>query len=87
MEVYGRLSSDAFDAEAFFKSIGEFVGVFAGAFAIGSLFGIVTAFVSFGCSDWVVVRVVMVVTSDQWDGGRCGDDGDDEDDGGGGDDG
>ena len=47
VEVYGQLSSDSFNVEALFQSIGKFVGVFAGAFAIGSLFGIATAFVSF----------------------------------------
>ena len=51
VEVYGQLSSDSFNVEALFQSIGKFAGVFAGAFAIGSLFGIATAFVSF----WVLL--------------------------------
>ena len=47
MAVYGELTAtDSFNTEALFKSAGEFIGVFAGAFAIGGLFGISTAFVS-----------------------------------------
>ena len=49
MEEYGRMSTDGFSVEAFFKSIGKFVGVFGGAFCIGTMMGVVTAFVSF-CS-------------------------------------
>ncbi|KAK7483865.1 hypothetical protein BaRGS_00024882 [Batillaria attramentaria] len=41
--VYGELSSDSFNAQALFQSFGKFVGVFAGAFAIGGLFGLMTA--------------------------------------------
>ncbi|GCC36336.1 hypothetical protein chiPu_0014830 [Chiloscyllium punctatum] len=34
---------DTFDAAAFFKSVGNFVWIFAGSFAMGSAYGIVTA--------------------------------------------
>ena len=47
VETYGQLSSDEFSFEAFLQSLGKFVGVFAGAFAIGGFMGILTAFVSF----------------------------------------
>ena len=46
VEVYGQLSEDSFNAQALFQSIGKFLGVFAGAFAIGTLFGVATAIVS-----------------------------------------
>ncbi|KAJ8310311.1 hypothetical protein KUTeg_012176, partial [Tegillarca granosa] len=47
VEKYGQLSQGGFSAEAFFKSLGNFVGIFAGAFAIGSLLGCITALISF----------------------------------------
>ncbi|XP_060690507.1 sodium/hydrogen exchanger 9-like [Hemiscyllium ocellatum] len=34
---------DTFDAAAFFKSVGNFVWIFAGSFAMGSAYGVVTA--------------------------------------------
>ncbi|XP_070174043.1 sodium/hydrogen exchanger 9-like isoform X3 [Littorina saxatilis] len=46
VEVYGELSSDSFNTEALFQSVGKFLGVFTGAFAIGSLFGLSTAFLT-----------------------------------------
>ncbi|XP_076453860.1 sodium/hydrogen exchanger 9-like [Babylonia areolata] len=46
VEVYGELSTDSFNVEALFQSFGRFVGVFAGAFAIGGLFGAATAFLT-----------------------------------------
>ncbi|XP_059507207.1 sodium/hydrogen exchanger 9-like isoform X2 [Stegostoma tigrinum] len=37
---------DTFDAAAFFKSVGNFAWIFAGSFAMGSAYGIVTALIS-----------------------------------------
>ncbi|MBN3326761.1 SL9A9 protein, partial [Atractosteus spatula] len=37
----------AFDGSAFFHSIGQFIGIFSGSFAIGSAFTIITALISF----------------------------------------
>ncbi|NXJ85386.1 SL9A9 protein, partial [Trogon melanurus] len=38
---------NAFDAAAFFQSVGSFLGIFAGSFAMGSSFAVVTALISF----------------------------------------
>ncbi|KFP41488.1 Sodium/hydrogen exchanger 9, partial [Chlamydotis macqueenii] len=38
---------NAFDAAAFFQSVGNFLGIFAGSFAMGSSYGVVTALISF----------------------------------------
>ncbi|NXC65521.1 SL9A9 protein, partial [Anhinga anhinga] len=38
---------NAFDAAAFFQSVGNFLGIFAGSFAMGSSYAIVTALISF----------------------------------------
>ena len=43
METYGRVSSEGFSAHAFFKALGNFLGIFGGAFAIGSTLGVITA--------------------------------------------
>ncbi|XP_041355222.1 sodium/hydrogen exchanger 9-like isoform X2 [Gigantopelta aegis] len=44
VEKYGSLqATTGFSAEAFFKSLGNFLGIFAGAFAIGSAIGCFTA--------------------------------------------
>ncbi|GFO48947.1 sodium/hydrogen exchanger [Plakobranchus ocellatus] len=43
VETYGKLSSEEFRFEALLQAFGKFVGVFAGAFAIGSFMGVVTA--------------------------------------------
>ncbi|XP_064313736.1 sodium/hydrogen exchanger 9 [Phalacrocorax carbo] len=37
---------NAFDAAAFFKSVGNFLGIFAGSFAMGSSYAVVTALIS-----------------------------------------
>lgn len=39
--------STGFSVHAFFSSLGNFVGIFTGAFAIGSLIGCITALISF----------------------------------------
>lgn len=36
-----------FDAAAFFQSVGNFLGIFAGSFAMGSSYAVVTALISF----------------------------------------
>ncbi|ERE74926.1 sodium/hydrogen exchanger 9 [Cricetulus griseus] len=38
---------NAFDTAAFFQSVGNFLGIFAGSFAMGSSYAIVTALISF----------------------------------------
>ncbi|NXT45053.1 SL9A9 protein, partial [Pelecanoides urinatrix] len=38
---------NAFDAAAFFQSVGNFLGIFAGSFAMGSFYAVVTALISF----------------------------------------
>ncbi|NXN69476.1 SL9A9 protein, partial [Himantopus himantopus] len=38
---------NAFDAAAFFQSVGNFLGIFAGSFAMGSSYAVVTALISF----------------------------------------
>ena len=43
VEAYGKEEAEGFSANAFFKALGNFVGIFGGAFLIGSLFGMVTA--------------------------------------------
>uniref|UniRef100_A0A2I3TF07 Sodium/hydrogen exchanger n=1 Tax=Pan troglodytes TaxID=9598 RepID=A0A2I3TF07_PANTR len=40
---------NAFDAAAFFQSVGNFLGIFAGSFAMGSAYAIITALISFLC--------------------------------------
>uniref|UniRef100_A0A9L0RFN7 Sodium/hydrogen exchanger n=1 Tax=Equus caballus TaxID=9796 RepID=A0A9L0RFN7_HORSE len=40
---------NAFDAAAFFQSVGNFLGIFAGSFAMGSAYAVVTALISFVC--------------------------------------
>ncbi|XP_072329994.1 sodium/hydrogen exchanger 9-like isoform X2 [Scyliorhinus torazame] len=39
-------NTDMFDATAFFKSVGNFAWIFAGSFAMGSVYGIFTALIS-----------------------------------------
>ncbi|KAL8574823.1 hypothetical protein ACOMHN_031930 [Nucella lapillus] len=46
VEMYGELSTNSFNVQALFQAFGKFVGVFAGAFAIGGLFGAATAFLT-----------------------------------------
>ncbi|XP_046381601.1 sodium/hydrogen exchanger 9-like isoform X3 [Haliotis rufescens] len=47
VETYGQLSGGKkFNAEAFFKALGNFLGIFGGAFAIGSLMGCATALIT-----------------------------------------
>lgn len=44
MEAYeSEQQDDGFSVNAFFKALGNFVGIFGGAFLIGSVFGMVTA--------------------------------------------
>ncbi|KAI4547971.1 hypothetical protein MJG53_000751 [Ovis ammon polii x Ovis aries] len=38
---------NTFDAAAFFQSVGNFLGIFAGSFAMGSAYAVVTALISF----------------------------------------
>lgn len=38
---------NAFDVAAFFQSVGNFLGIFAGSFAMGSSYDVVTALISF----------------------------------------
>uniref|UniRef100_A0A7N4PSY5 Sodium/hydrogen exchanger n=1 Tax=Sarcophilus harrisii TaxID=9305 RepID=A0A7N4PSY5_SARHA len=40
---------NTFDAAAFFQSVGNFLGIFAGSFAMGSAYAVVTALISFLC--------------------------------------
>ncbi|RXM95055.1 Sodium/hydrogen exchanger 7 [Acipenser ruthenus] len=40
-------NSHTFDAAAFFKSVGVFLGIFSGSFAMGAVTGVVTALISF----------------------------------------
>ncbi|KFO98770.1 Sodium/hydrogen exchanger 9 [Calypte anna] len=42
-----RENPNAFDAAAFFQSVGNFLGIFAGSFAMGSSYAVVTALISF----------------------------------------
>lgn len=44
------LNTHAFDAAAFFKSVGIFLGIFSGSFTMGAVTGVVTALISF----WLV---------------------------------
>lgn len=46
VETYGQYASTGFSANAFFKSLGSFVGIFAGAFAIGAFIGCLTAVIT-----------------------------------------
>ncbi|XP_025079099.1 sodium/hydrogen exchanger 9-like isoform X7 [Pomacea canaliculata] len=47
VSVYGALAAnDSFNAQSLFQSVGRFVGVFTGSFAIGGLFGVSTAFLT-----------------------------------------
>lgn len=41
------LNTHAFDAAAFFKSVGIFLGIFSGSFTMGAVTGVVTALISF----------------------------------------
>ena len=44
MEAYAKGGGEGqFNAKAFFKAIGNFMGIFGGAFLVGSMFGIMTA--------------------------------------------
>ncbi|CAM4626055.1 unnamed protein product [Leuciscus chuanchicus] len=40
-------NTHTFDASAFFKSVGVFLGIFSGSFAMGAVTGVVTALISF----------------------------------------
>lgn len=40
-------NTHAFDAAAFFKSVGVFLGIFSGSFMMGAVTGVVTALISF----------------------------------------
>ena len=40
------LNTHAFDAAAFFKSVGIFLGIFSGSFTMGAVTGVVTALVT-----------------------------------------
>lgn len=52
---------NAFDAAAFFQSVGNFLGIFAGSFAMGSAYAVVTALISFVCVEsWELLRAVNV---------------------------
>ncbi|NXR26988.1 SL9A7 protein, partial [Cinclus mexicanus] len=42
-------NTHAFDAAAFFKSVGVFLGIFSGSFMMGAVTGVVTALISFSC--------------------------------------
>ncbi|NWW78160.1 SL9A9 protein, partial [Climacteris rufus] len=42
-----KKNPNAFDAAAFFQSVGNFLGIFAGSFAMGSSYAVVTALISF----------------------------------------
>ncbi|OWF52324.1 Sodium/hydrogen exchanger 7 [Mizuhopecten yessoensis] len=46
VETYGQYASTGFSVNALFKSLGSFVGIFAGAFAIGSFIGCLTAVIT-----------------------------------------
>ncbi|KAJ3598839.1 hypothetical protein NHX12_032803 [Muraenolepis orangiensis] len=50
-----------FDAAAFFKSVGVFLGIFSGSFAMGAVTGVVTALISFSRAP--IVRQPIVVIS------------------------
>ncbi|XP_060597483.1 sodium/hydrogen exchanger 6-like, partial [Ruditapes philippinarum] len=43
VEAYGKEKSAGFSVHAFFKALGNFAGIFGGAFLIGSLIGMATA--------------------------------------------
>lgn len=43
VEAYNKEQAEGFSANALFKAFGNFVGIFGGAFLIGSVFGMVTA--------------------------------------------
>ncbi|KAL4220276.1 Sodium/hydrogen exchanger 9 [Mactra antiquata] len=43
IEAYDKEQSEGFSAKAFFKALGNFAGIFGGAFLIGSLIGMITA--------------------------------------------
>lgn len=40
-------NTHTFDAAAFFKSVGVFLGIFSGSFAMGAVTGVGTALISF----------------------------------------
>lgn len=46
IEQYGKSNSGSFDGMALLQALGSFLGVFFGAFALGSAMGCVTALVS-----------------------------------------
>ncbi|ESO98871.1 hypothetical protein LOTGIDRAFT_81744, partial [Lottia gigantea] len=46
VEKYGELSAGTFDTKAFFSALGNFLAIFAGAFAMGSAMGCVTALIT-----------------------------------------
>ncbi|XP_045199665.2 sodium/hydrogen exchanger 9-like isoform X4 [Mercenaria mercenaria] len=43
VEAYGKEKSEGFSVHAFFKALGNFAGIFGGAFLIGSVIGMATA--------------------------------------------
>lgn len=45
-----RENPNAFDAAAVFQSAGRFLGIFAGSFAMGAAYAVVTALISFLCA-------------------------------------
>lgn len=55
---------NAFDAAAFFQSVGNFLGIFAGSFAMGSSYAVVTALISFIVCFWR--KVSMYVRKNVW---------------------
>uniref|UniRef100_A0A672U3Z6 Sodium/hydrogen exchanger n=1 Tax=Strigops habroptila TaxID=2489341 RepID=A0A672U3Z6_STRHB len=51
---------NAFDAAAFFQSVGNFLGIFAGSFAMGSSYAIVTALISFMLCEFPMLETGLV---------------------------
>ena len=60
------LNTHAFDAAAFFKSVGIFLGIFSGSFTMGAVTGVVTALISFlwsSCPPWGGSCAVTLATT------------------------
>jgi len=49
-----------FDAAAFFKSVGVFLGIFSGSFIMGAVTGVVTALISFSQSPLSLRPIVVI---------------------------
>lgn len=62
VENYKTSNAEGFDGLIVLQCIGNFIGVFSGAFALGSGMGCITALVSLCCSECSVTHSVLSLT-------------------------